>query len=74
MAHKSEIIETKGHPFVGVLWEVEGSKGNTYNVEMVNYGFECNCIAFRKCKHIKEVEKKLLMSAFFSLHLLKNSV
>ena len=59
MEHQSEVIETKGHPFVGVRWPIIGSKGDTYYVEMVNYGFECNCIAYSKCKHIKEVEKKI---------------
>jgi|SaaInlV_125m_DNA_1040241.scaffolds.fasta_scaffold111557_2 hypothetical protein len=59
MAHKSEIIETKGHPFVGVQWPVIGSKGDKYHVEMVNYGFECNCIAYAKCKHIKGIESLL---------------
>jgi hypothetical protein len=23
---------------------------------MLDSGFECNCIAYRKCKHIKQVE------------------
>jgi hypothetical protein len=59
MAHKSEIIETKGHPFVGVLWEVKGSKGNQYLVGMYESGVDCTCIAFRQCKHIKAVETKI---------------
>ena len=60
MAHKAENIETYGHHLVGVRWPVQGSKGNTYEVEMTNYGFDCSCIAYRKCKHIKEVEKKFV--------------
>jgi len=59
MAHKSELINTKGHPFVGVQWEVEGSKGNQYLVGMYDSGFDCTCIAFRKCKHIKSVEERI---------------
>ena len=59
MAHASELIETKGHPLVGVKWPVTGSKGDRYHVEMFDSGFDCNCIAYRKCKHIKEIEKKL---------------
>ena len=59
MAHASELIETKGHPFVGVRWPVTGSKGDRYHVEMFDSGFDCDCIAYRKCKHIKEIEKKL---------------
>lgn len=59
MAHASESIDTKGHPFVGVQWPVTGSKGDKYTVTMYDYGFDCNCIAYRKCKHIKQIEKKL---------------
>ena len=59
MAHQSELINTKGHPFVGVQWEVEGSKGNKYLVGMYDSGFDCTCIAFRKCKHIKAVEERI---------------
>ena len=50
-------INFKNHPFVGVEWPVTGSKGDQYTVEMTEYGFECNCIAYRKCKHIKGVEE-----------------
>ena len=57
-SHASEIINTKGHHLTGVRWSVAGSKGNVYEVEMTDYGFACDCIAFAKCKHIKEVEKK----------------
>ena len=56
-SHESDVIDTKGHPFVGVRWPVVGSKGDQYTVEMTEYGFECNCPAYRKCKHIKGVEE-----------------
>ena len=56
MAHESEIINTYKHPFVGIKWPVTGSKGDQYTVTMRDSGFDCDCIAFRKCKHIKEVE------------------
>ncbi len=59
MAHKSEEINTEGHPFVGVQWPVIGSKGDEYTDTMYNKGFDCNCIAYRKCKHIREVEQRL---------------
>ena len=65
MSHGSEVIETKGHHLVGVRWPVIGSKGDKYYVEMVNYGFECDCIAYAKCKHIKEVEKKITNECIF---------
>jgi len=58
MSHPSEIVNTKGHWAVGVKWPVTGSKGDKYIVEMLDSGFDCNCIAFRKCKHIKSVEEK----------------
>ena len=32
MAHKSEIINTEKHPFIGVSWPVVGSKGNEYKL------------------------------------------
>ncbi len=57
-SHQSDIINTKGHHLVGVVWPVTGSKGDSYQVEMTNWGFECNCVAYRKCKHIKSVEEK----------------
>ena len=60
MAHESEIINTYKHPFVGVRWPVTGSKGDPYTVTMRDSGFDCSCIAFRKCKHIKEVEKRIV--------------
>lgn len=58
MAHESEIVNTQGHWAVGVEWPVIGSKGDKYYVTMREYGFECDCIAYRKCKHIKSVEEK----------------
>ena len=57
-SHASDIVNTKNHWAVGVRWPVTGSKGDTYEVEMTDYGFSCDCIAFAKCKHIKAVEKK----------------
>ena len=58
MSHASETINTKGHWAVGVQWPVVGSKGDIYKVTMLDSGFECDCIAYRKCKHIKSVEEK----------------
>lgn len=58
MAHQAENIETRGHHLVGVRWPVTGSRGDQYHVEMTDWGFECDCIAYRKCKHIKAVEEK----------------
>lgn len=55
--HSSDSIVTKGHWAVGTIWAVDGSKNNVYNIEMTDRGFNCNCPAFRKCKHIKSIEE-----------------
>ena len=55
-SHSSDTVNTSGHPFVGVQWPVNGSKGDRYTVEMTDYGFSCNCPARVKCKHIKGIE------------------
>jgi hypothetical protein len=54
--YASDFIKTKNHWAVGVIWNAEGSKG-TYNIEMKDNGFTCDCPAFKKCKHIKAVEE-----------------
>ena len=77
--HKSDEINTYEHPFVGVIWPVIGSRGDQYRVRMYDNGFTCNCIAFRKCKHIKSVEdrilgKKIEKSEKKPLHLRENNV
>ena len=58
MSHSSDIVNTKGHWAIGVQWPVIGSRGDKYTVTMNNYGFDCTCVAYRKCKHIKQVEEK----------------
>ena len=60
MAHQSDEINTKDHPFVGVVWPAIGSRGDKYRVRMYDSGFDCDCIAYVKCKHIKSVEDKIL--------------
>ena len=54
--YPSETVVTRGHWAVGTVWQAEGSKG-TYNIEMKDNGFTCDCPAFKKCKHIKQVEE-----------------
>jgi hypothetical protein len=54
--YASDVIKTKGHWAVGTIWNTEGSKG-TYNIEMLEKGFSCDCPAFKKCKHIKTIEQ-----------------
>ena len=58
MAHATEVLESRGHHLVGVRWPVTGSKGDQYTVELTDYGFDCNCVAYRKCKHIKSIEER----------------
>ena len=55
----SNIINTKKHWAVGTVWNVLASnKKRTYNIEMKDKGFICDCPAFVKCKHIKEIEER----------------
>ena len=58
MAHATEVLESRGHHLVGVRWSVTGSKGDNYTVELTDYGSDCNCVAYRKCKHIKSIEER----------------
>ena len=52
-------IITKGNFLVGTIWEAVASNGkSSYNIEMKENGFTCSCPAFRKCKHIRNVEEK----------------
>jgi hypothetical protein len=55
--YPSEIINTKNHWAVGTVWSAVGSKGTEYKIEMQNAGFSCDCPAFKKCKHIKQIEE-----------------
>ena len=55
--YTSEIVNTKKHWAIGMIWTAEGSKGNLYHIEMKDKGFSCDCPAFKKCKHIKAVEE-----------------
>jgi hypothetical protein len=58
MSHASEIVNTKDHWAIGIEWPVTGSRGDQYTVTMSKYGFDCDCISYRKCKHIKSVEER----------------
>lgn len=57
MKYKQRYLQpfnTENHWAVGVQWEVEGSKNNTYTVELHDKGFTCSCPGFGfhgKCKH-----------------------
>ena len=64
MRDYSKEINTHGHMFVGVTWDMEGSSDNTYEVKMYENGFTCTCNAFMfrgtNCKHIRKVAKGIL--------------
>tara|TARA_B100000575_G_scaffold24030_1_gene16325 strand:- start:98 stop:298 length:201 start_codon:yes stop_codon:yes gene_type:complete len=56
---KSGTINTKDHWAVGIIWKVLASNGkSSYNIEMKDGGFSCDCPAFVKCKHIKMIEER----------------
>ena len=57
--YASDLINTKNHWAVGLVWNREGSKG-VYRIEMQDKGFTCDCPAFKKCKHIKSVEEQFI--------------
>jgi len=57
--YSSTLIDTKNHWMVGTEWTAIGSKGDPYTILMKDSGFECSCPAFRKCKHINEIEERI---------------
>lgn len=58
----SNVIKTKGHWAIGTVWKILASnKKSSYNIEMKDKGFTCDCPAFVKCKHIKSVEEKFVV-------------
>ena len=60
--YKPKEIITKKHFLVGTVWPIEGSKNNTYSIEMHDKGFTCNCLGFMyngKCKHTSQVVTEL---------------
>ena len=60
--YKPKEITTKNHFLVGTVWPIEGSKNNTYSIEMHDKGFTCDCLGFTyngKCKHTSQVVTEL---------------
>ena len=61
--YKPKEIITKKHFLVGTVWPIEGSKNNTYSIEMHDKGFTCDCLGFTyngKCKHTSHVTSLLI--------------
>jgi len=55
---KPTVFNPKNHPWTGITWPIEGSKGNTYDVTLHDKGFTCDCPGFSfrgKCKHSQSV-------------------
>lgn len=61
-------INTKKHPFVGIVWPVKSSRSpEPYSVEMTEKGFTCECIGFTmhgKCRHINYVGELLTAEVY----------
>ena len=55
--YPSDEINTKSHWAVGTEWPV---KDRDYIITMKDKGFTCTCPAYKKCKHIKQVEEGFL--------------
>lgn len=52
----------KGFWLEGVVWPIQGSKGNTYEVELHEKGFDCTCPGFTyrgECKHVHSVVRRV---------------
>ena len=59
---KPSSFDPKNHWMVGTVWPVQGSKDNTYSVELHDKGFDCDCAGFTfrgQCKHTKAVLNKV---------------
>jgi hypothetical protein len=70
--YKAEKINTKDHFLVGTVWPVDGSKNNTYSIEMHDKGFTCDCQGFTyrsKCKHTIGIDDILSCEDFPVYHL-----
>lgn len=56
-----EIVEIKEKPKFQI-WQVDGSKGDVYNVTLSNGKWSCDCISGqfnRSCKHVKKIQEKI---------------
>ena len=52
--YPSDVVNTKNHWAINTEWNIEGKD---YIVTMHEKGFSCTCPAFKKCKHIKQIEE-----------------
>ena len=59
---KPTAFNPKNHWMVGIVWPVQGSKGNEYSVTLHDRGFNCDCAGFGYygyCKHSKSIVKQV---------------
>lgn len=61
---RQNIIDPRTSPYagVGLVWEVVGSRGDTYKIRLEPYGFQCQCTGFqmrRDCRHVAQVDELL---------------
>ena len=58
---KVDFMNLKDHWALGTQYEIAGSKGNQYVVEITPKGFTCDCIGMTmhgKCKHTRAVAER----------------
>lgn len=58
---KVDFMNLKDHWAVGTQYNIAGSKGNEYTVEITPKGFTCDCIGMTmhgKCKHTRGVAER----------------
>jgi len=58
----ADIKTFKNHWLEDIVWPVEGSKGNTYEVKLHEKGFDCTCPGFTyrgECKHVHGVVRRV---------------
>ena len=63
-AAKPLIIDPATSAYVGLVWQVEGSRGDTYNVALQSFGWRCDCFGFKRakigyCKHVEKIDELL---------------
>lgn len=55
-------VHTSAYAGLGLVWPVEGSRGDKYNVSLLSHGWHCDCFGFRRakigvCKHVVKIDQ-----------------
>lgn len=56
-------INFKNHWAEGTQWQIIGSRGDEYTVELTRHGFTCDCVGMKmhgKCKHTREIAERFI--------------